>query len=87
MSTKPWRIGDAGTAVFEADKPKYIASNLSHEDARLIAYAPAMLQVLENVKLYFDCEGKNFDNVTTILEKVKGGATYEGHFVLRKAGN
>ena len=48
----PWRIGDAGTAVFPpkevfASKPHAIASNLSRANARLIAAAPELLMALE----------------------------------------
>ena len=50
----PWRIGDAGTAVFPpkevfASKPRAIASNLSRADARLIAAAPELLKALETL--------------------------------------
>lgn len=47
-SPAPWRVGDAGTAVFAAKNghvPKYIASDLTRADARLIAAAPDLLKV------------------------------------------
>jgi hypothetical protein len=50
----PWRIGNAGTAVFGPPNgkpsPKTIASELSRADARLIAAAPDLLAWLEKAE-------------------------------------
>jgi len=49
----PWRVGDAGHTVFgpktDQPSPKTIAHNLSRNNARLIASAPALLEALKMV--------------------------------------
>ena len=49
----PWRIGNAGTAIFHPNKPKYIANLTRCENlkanALLIAAAPELLAACEKV--------------------------------------
>lgn len=49
----PWRIGNAGHAVFgpktKAISPETIAQGLTKANAKLICVAPEMLKALENM--------------------------------------
>lgn len=74
----PWRIGDAGHTVFgpktNRPVPKVIAINASREDARLIAVAPELLELVKTVPISEPT--KEFDE--WLMEAQKAIAKAEG---------
>lgn len=80
----PWRIGNAGSAVFQATGIKLVADLARLENhkanAQLIAAAPELLAALRD--LASKCHG---DQMNEAARSAKNAAIYRAMEVIRKA--
>lgn len=81
----PWRVGDAGHAIFGPkdsgmypNAPITIVRGLANKaNAALIAAAPEMLEALKQAKVRLECAGLNdstLDVIKAALAKARGEA-------------